>query len=241
MTGVRNSIQIGADIIVTLDADSQFDPNQIGELVVPILNKEHDVVIGSRFLKEAPSNIPKIKLAGNKIFSKIVGWAVNQRLSDTQTGFRAYSRDALLKISVVNNFTYTQEVLIDLKFKGMRIGEIPVKVTYDDARKSRVVKNIFSYSYKAILIIVKSLVFHKPILTFGLFGAFLISIGIIAKILTKIDHIIISAGLSTGLIILGIVSFMMGLFASVVFNRQTFSENDLRHYIENLNREETKS
>jgi hypothetical protein len=123
----------------------------------------------------------------------------------------------------------------------MRIGEIPVKVTYDDARKSRVVKNIFSYSYKAILIIVKSLVFHKPILTFGLFGAFLISIGIIAKILTKIDHIIISAGLSTGLIILGIVSFMMGLFASVVFNRQTFSENDLRHYIENLNREETKS
>ena len=60
-----------------------------------------------------------------------------------------------MAISVVNEFTYTQEVLIDLKFKGFRIGEIPVRVIYDEKRKSRVVKSIFSYSTKALAVILR--------------------------------------------------------------------------------------
>ena len=100
-----------------------LDSKQIPELIIPILNHEADVVIGSRFQKESPKNIPKIKLVGNKIFSKLVSWLVGQKFTDTQTGFRAYSKDALLNISVVNDFTYTQEALIDLKFKNLRILE----------------------------------------------------------------------------------------------------------------------
>ena len=141
MTGIRNAIMMNADIVVTIDADSQFDSKQIAELVVPILNKQLDVVIGSRFLDKDPIGIPKIKLIGNKIFSKIVSWLTNQKFSDSQTGFRAYSKNALLNVSIINDFTYTQEVLIDLKFKGLMIGEIPVSVKYDENRKSRVVKN----------------------------------------------------------------------------------------------------
>jgi len=129
MTGIRNAILMNADIVVTIDADSQFDSKQIPELIVPILNKQLDVVIGSRFDSSVPKNIPRIKLIGNKIFSKLVSWVIGQKLSDTQTGFRAYSKKSLMNISVVNNFTYTQEVLIDLKFKGIQIGEIPVTVT----------------------------------------------------------------------------------------------------------------
>jgi len=127
MTGIRNAISMNADIVVTVDADVQFESKQIQELIVPILNRQLDVVIGSRFLNGRPKNIPKVKMFGNKVFSKIVSWLVGQKLSDTQTGFRAYSKEALLNVSIVNDFTYTQEVLIDLKFKGLRIGECQSK------------------------------------------------------------------------------------------------------------------
>jgi len=230
MTGIRNAISMQADIVLTIDADSQFDSNQIPELVVPILNSQCDVVIGSRFLKEVPK-IPKIKLIGNKIFTKIVSAVLGQRFTDTQTGLRAYSKNALMSISVVNEFTYTQEVLIDLKFKGFKIIEVPVRVTFDNKRKSRVVKNVFNYSYRALAVIIRSIIYHRPILAFGLFGLFLCIVGIGAKLLTIYNILSVSRGLSTGLIILGAVSFMLGLFANVVFKRQAFTEKDIRHYM----------
>src|SRR3972149_4822338 len=234
MTGVRNAITMNTDIVVTVDADSQFDSNQMPELIAPIMNNQADVVIGSRFKKGRPKGIPKIKYLGNKIFTRIVSSLVQQKFTDTQTGFRAYSKKALLNISVVNDFTYTQEVLIDLKFKGMQITEIPVSVSYDDKRKSRVVKNIFSYSSKALAIIIRTLVFHRPLFSFFALGGIFFGGGILAKILTMLNLLSVNASLSTGLIILGGVSFMMGVFATVVFNRQSFAEKDLRHYIDNI-------
>ena len=234
MTGIRNAVLMNADIVVAVDGDSQFDSTQIGRLIAPILNNQADVVVGSRFKKGNPKNIPRIKLIGNKIFTKIVSSLVQQKFTDTQTGFRAYSKKALLNISVVNDFTYTQEVLIDLKFKGMQITEIPVSVSYDDKRKSRVVKNIFSYSSKALAIIIRTLVFHRPLFSFFVLGGIFCGGGILAKILTSLHLLTVTASLSTGLIILGGVSFMMGVFATVVFNRQSFAEKDLRHYIDNI-------
>jgi len=233
MTGVRNAIQMNADIVVAVDADSQFDSGQIPELIIPILNQQADVVIGSRFQNKKPANIPRIKYVGNKIFSKLVSWVVGQKFTDTQTGFRAYSKEALLNISVINDFTYTQEALIDLKFKRMRIVEVPVSVSYDDKRKSRVVKSIFGYSSRALSIIFRTLIFHRPVFSFGVLGAILSGGGIFAKLLTISAILEVNASLSTGFIILGAVSVMMGMFASVVFKRQAFAEKDLRHYLEN--------
>ena len=239
MTGIRNAISQNADVLVTIDADSQFDPKQISELIVPILNQQLDVVIGSRFLDHTPKNIPKIKLLGNKIFTKIMSRILGQKFTDTQSGFRAYSKEAIMNIVVVNEFTYTQEVIIDLKFKNMRIGEIPVSVTYNEKRKSRVVKNVFHYTIRSLSIIVKSLVFHKPITSFGLLGTLLCATGLIAKIITYVFVVGVSPGLSTGLILLGIVSFMLAIFANIVFKRQTFAEKDLRHYIKDINKTES--
>jgi len=233
MTGIRNAISMNADILVAVDADSQFDSNQIPELISPILNNQADVVIGSRFKEGRPKKIPGIKYLGNKIFTRIVSSLVQQKFTDTQTGFRAYSKRALLNISVVNDFTYTQEVLIDLKFKGLQITEVPISVTYDDKRKSRVVKNIFNYSSKVLAIITRTLVFHRPMFSFTLLAGIFCGGGILAKLLTISGTLVVNQSLSTGIIILGGVSFMMGVFATVVFRRQAFAEKDLRHYIEN--------
>jgi len=233
MTGIRNAISMNADILVAVDADSQFDSKQMPELIFPILNNQADVVVGSRFQKGKPKNIPYIKYLGNKIFTKIVSGLVQQKFTDTQTGFRAYSRKALLNVSVVSDFTYTQEVLIDLKFKGIQITEVPIRVKYDDKRKSRVVKSIFKYSSKVLAIITRTLIFHRPMFSFAILAGIFCGAGVLSKILTILDIFIVNASLSTGLIILGGVSFMMGIFAAVVFRRQVFAEKDLRHYLEN--------
>jgi glycosyltransferase involved in cell wall biosynthesis len=237
MTGIRNAISMNADIVVTLDADAQFDPKQIPELVIPIIDKQTDVVIGSRFYDSNPKDIPKIKLFGNKIFTKIVSFALDQKFTDTQTGFRAYSKDALLMISVVNDFTYTQEVLIDLKFKGVKIIEIPVEVNYDSKRKSRVVKSIGGYSVRALSIIFKTIIFHRPLLAFGIFGSVLFGLGVLGKVLVLTKILWVSSELSTGLIILGMVGFMLGILANLIFKRQIFAERDLRHHIHEIIKE----
>lgn len=234
MTGIRNAISMDAGIVVTLDADSQFPPNQIPGFIVPILNHQYDVVSGARFTKKIPPEYPKTKLIGNRIFSKLVSCVTGQKFFDTQTGFRAYSREAILNISVISEYNFAQEVLIDLIFKGFKIGEVPVEVTFDKNRKSRIVRSVFTYSYRATSTILKSILYHRPIWGFGLFGAFLCSMGIVAKLFTISGVLAISNDLENGLIILGIVSFMMGLFANVVFKRQAFAEKDLRAHFREI-------
>jgi glycosyltransferase involved in cell wall biosynthesis len=240
MTGVRNAISMNADILVTIDGDGQFPPKQISEIVVPIVNSQYDMVSGARFTREVPKDYPKLKLIGNKLFSKMVSLVVGQTFVDTQTGFRAYSKNAMLNISIISEYNFAQEVIIDLVFKGFSIGEIPVKVLFDKNRKSRIVRNIFSYSSKAMSTIIRSVFFHRPLIAFGGFGAFLCSGGILAKLLTMSGILAFSDSLETGLIILGIVSFMMGLFANVVFKRQAFTEKDIRHYIEKFSKSNTQ-
>ena len=240
MTGVRNAISMNADILVSIDGDGQFPPKQISEIVVPILNNQFDMISGARFTKEVPKNYPKLKLIGNKLFSKMVSLVVGQRFVDTQTGFRAYNRNALLNISIISEYNFAQEVIIDLVSKKFRVGEIPVKVLFDKNRKSRIVRNIFSYSCKAMSTIIRSVFYHRPLMAFGLFGAFLCAGGILAKLLTISGVLSISDSLETGLIILGIVSFMMGLFANTVFKRQAFTEKDIRHYIEKFSKLDQK-
>jgi len=230
MTGIRNAISMNADIVTTIDGDFQMDSEQIHDVVLPIVNKQFDVVVGSRFEGKIPNDYPQIKKIGNKIFTKIISLTVGQKFSDTQSGFRAYSKEAILAISIVNDFTYTQEVLIDLKFKGFRIGSVPINIKYH-RKDSKVVKSIPKYTIRALSIISKSLIYHRPMLAFGLFGLLLLSMGVIAKILTISQIIFINSGLSTGVIILGIVSFMMGALASIFFKRQLFTEKDLRYFV----------
>lgn len=240
MTGVRNAISMKADLVVTLDADGQFPPKQVSEIIIPILNNQYDMVSGARFTKDIPKDYPKTKLIGNKLFSKMVSMVVGQKFQDTQTGFRAYNRSALLNISIISEYNFAQEVVIDLTFKKFRLGEIPVKVLFDKNRKSRIVRNIFSYSSKALSTIIRSIFYHRPLMAFGLFGAFLCAGGIFAKILTISGTLPISDSLENGLIILGIVSFMMGLLANIVFKRQSFTEKDIRHYIEKFGNASTE-
>ena len=233
MTGIRNAISMDADIVVTVDADGEANLEHLPDLINPIINNQFDVVIGTRFWKGNTSTYKKLNYFGNQIFTKIVSFVAGHKFTDTQTGFRAYSRNAIENISVVNNFTYTQEVLLDLHFKKFRIGETPI--SFKHREDSRLVRSVLRYSVRSLSIIFSTLVYHRPIMAFGLFGALLSGTGIVSKILTSIPGFIsINSTLSSGLILLGAVSFMIGLFANVVFKRQAFSEKDLLERIKRL-------
>lgn len=232
-TGVRNALSMKADIVVTVDADGEPNIEQIHDLINPILSNQFDVVVGTRFWKDNSNKFKKINKIGNRIFTNLVSFVAGRKFTDTQTGFRSYSKEALENVTVVSDFTYTQEVLLDLHFKKFRIGETPI--TFKLREDSRLVKSISKYAIRGISIIVSSLVFHRPIMAFGLFGLFLSGLGIIAKIFTSVLNIIeINAALSSGLILLGGVSFMMGLFAHIVFKRQTYNQKYLISRIRKL-------
>ena len=237
MTGIRNCITMNADVAVIIDADLQFDPKDIPKLTVPILNNQLDVVLGSRWLDKKVKGMPKRKLIGNKIFTKIISVTAGQKFTDTQSGFVAYSKDAIKNITVINDFNYSQEAILDLKFKGFRLGEVSVSVKYFKERKSRIVKNIFNYGYSVLSIIIRSLIYHRPILTFGIVGTILILGGITGKIITitKAFGFGVDSDLSTGFIILGIVNLTLGMFANVIFKRQAFTEKSIRDYLKDGN------
>lgn len=235
MTGIRNCISMGADVVVSVDADGEANVDELPDLITPIINNQYDVVIGTRFLKNIPSNYSKVHLIGNKFFTKLVSFAAGHKFSDTQTGYRAYSRSAIMNISVVNSFTYTQEVLLDLYFKGFRIGDVPISFVYRGSKESKVANNIFKYSFRALGIIARTLMFYRPIMMFGLFSVFVGAVGISGKLLTGYtEYFNIDPSLTSGLILLSAISFIMGLFASVVFRRQSFFEKDFRHHLQTL-------
>jgi len=239
MTGVRKCLAMNADVAVIIDADLQFDPKDIPKLTVPIINNQLDVALGSRWLNQKVEGMPKRKLIGNKMFTKLISLLAGQKFTDTQSGYVAYSREALMNLTVVNEFNFSQEAILDLKFKGFRLGEIPVSVRYFDERKSRIVKSMFNYSYRVVSMIFKTLVYHKPVLTFGILGTILVFGGILAKIITVTNafNFGVDSDLSTGFIILGIVNWTLGLFANVVFKRYAFTEKRLRDYIKDKNSE----
>ena len=232
-TGVRNALSMNADIMITVDADGEANIDQIPDLINPIINNQFDVVVGTRFWKNSSNEFKKINNFGNRIFTNLVSFVAGKKFTDTQTGFRSYSRDALENISVISDFTYTQEVLLDLHFKKFRIGETPI--TFNLRKDSRLVKSVSKYAMRALSIVFTSLVFHRPIMAFGFFGLFLAVLGITAKLFTSVFNIIaINSTLSSGLILLGAVSFMMGLFAHIVFKRQAYNQKDLLTRIRNL-------
>jgi len=173
-TGIDEALKMGADIIVNIDADGQFNPKDIPLLIAPILSGQAQMATATRFKEKAliPTNIPPAKLWGNRQFTKLVNFLTGENFTDTQCGFRVYSREAALHLNLFGQFTYTQEVFIDLLEKGMTITEVPLKVTYfkNSQRKSAISGSLLKYGFRALEIILRTFRDYRPLLFFGIPG-----------------------------------------------------------------------
>ena len=239
-TGVKKAINQGADILVNIDSDGQFNPKYIPELVNPIIKGETDFVTASRFIGNSQIDMPKIKRWGNYRIAKLVSRLTKQKIHDVSCGFRAYSRKAFLNLNLIGDFTYTHEAILSLAFRGFTIKEvsIPVRGTREFG-KSRVASNLFKYTFKSMLIIIRSYRDYKPILTFGLPGIILTSTGLLLLALFFICSFIHgewfpkSAAFASAFCILsGIIFFVIALIADMFTRIRTQVEN-LMEFIEN--------
>ncbi len=177
--GVWAALKMNADLIVNIDADGQFNPNDISKIIEPILRGRADVTTCTRFkVKSLEPKMPAIKKFGNKLFTKMINILTNSNFTDTQCGFRAYTKEAALRMNLFGKFTYTQEALMDFVNKGMVVEEVPCKVAGEREGKSRIVKHWYSYGLKALLIIIRSIRDYKPLRFFGGLGLLFAGVGI---------------------------------------------------------------
>lgn len=153
-TAVEFAVENNYDLMVNIDGDRQFNPEDIPKLVVPMLDCEADMVTASRFLDPAlVPEMPRAKFVGNHMMSFLISRLVRKRFSDVSCGFRCYGREALLRLNLHGAFTYTQETFLDFAVKNLRILEVPIEVKYFKDRKSRVAGSIWRYAVNTLVII----------------------------------------------------------------------------------------
>ncbi len=172
----KKAKELQADIIVTIDGDGQFLPEEIPKLTEPIANKQFDLVIGNRFLEK--QEMPVYRKAGNKMLDKFTKLAANLPFEDTQSGFRAYSKNAIGKISFsTNGFGVDSEILVDSVNKDLKITEEYVTVLYNTGDKTST-KNPVSHSMGVIASIIELIAINHPLKYLGIPGITLFIVGI---------------------------------------------------------------
>ena len=133
-------------------------------------NDEADFATASRFKDAAitPRNMPWIKRWGNRQMSRLISRLTNKTFHDVSCGMRCYNRRAMLNLNLMGAYTYTQEVFLNLAFKGMRIVEVPIAVRGQrEFGTSRVVHSLWGYGFRALRIIVGAYRDHQPMRFFG--------------------------------------------------------------------------
>ena len=233
-TCIEDALLMGADIIVNIDADGQFDPWDIPRLAKPIIDEEADMVTCTRFAEKTP-DMPWLKKFGNRRFTNIVNQLAGGNFTDTQCGFRAYSREAALRLTLFGRYTYTQEVFLDLARKGMKITEIPCKVKGEREGESRLVKNVFSYGFKSLLIILRSYRDFQPLRFFGGIGLGMFIPGVVIALALAMRLLLIHmitpymslVYISLVLIIVGVLLLVLALVAEMYVRQRELQEEIL--------------
>lgn len=186
---IENSLENGADIMVNIDADGQFNPNEIPNLLDPILKGQADMVIGNRFGEMKAENIPWVRKTLNKFAASIIGFFLGHKTNDLTCGFRAHNRETMLRLNLVNtHFTYTQETIIDAIGKDLKLVWVPISVTYFDDRKAKITKSIWKFVGNSSKIILKAIRDVRPLKFFGWPGLFFIFLGLIGIIFFAVNY-----------------------------------------------------
>jgi len=175
--GLEEALRMKADVIVNTDADMQYDQKQISGLIKPILDGKADIILGSRF-KGKIEYMPLRKRLGNRLATWAVRRVSGLAVSDAQTGFRAFSREAALRMNIQSSYTYTQETILLAAEHKLRVAEIPVAFRRRAEGESRLVSSIWGYAKRVSLTLVIGYLNYKPLkifLTLGL-GFFLIGL-----------------------------------------------------------------
>ena len=168
--------EIEADVLITFDADGQHRIDDIKQVIDPILNNESDIVIGSRFLSEGEKNIPKYRKAGIKTITSVTNSAIESKVTDSQSGFRSYSKKVLTEIIPSEyGMGVSTEILIKADKKDFRIKEVPIVVLYEGKTSTH---HPVSHGISVLLNTMKFISIERPLRFYGIPGMILFGIGL---------------------------------------------------------------
>ncbi len=230
---VQSALENNADFFVNIDADGQFNPDDIPQLLAPIVQGRSDMVIANRFGKYKAQNIPWIRNKLNQVAAQTIGFFLNHKTNDLTCGFRAHNREAMLRLNLVNiNFTYTQETIIDAIGKNLRLEWVSVPVTYFNNREPKITKSIFKFVNNSSKIILKAVRDVRPLKFFGwpgLFFVFLGSLGVVGFLFHYFQDFKISPYLhyiyfASIFIFLGIQLTIFALIADMIKSNRQLTE-----------------
>lgn len=234
MAGLDACVRNGADIIVNTDADNQYNADDIEKLVRPIIDGKTDIVIGARPIDNTEHwSLLKKKL--QHLGSWVVRMASHTDIPDAPSGFRAYSREAAMQMNVINEYTYTLETIVQAGRNKIAMQSVPIR-TNAELRPSRLFHSIGSYVKKSMVTIIRAFLMYKPLKFFVLVGLipFLIGVGIGIRFLcyfilgSAAGHIQ-SLILASMLILIGVMTFIMGLQADIIAaNRKLLEDIQFR-------------
>ncbi|MCB2077749.1 MAG: glycosyltransferase family 2 protein [Novosphingobium sp.] len=240
--GINNAIACGADIIVNTDGDHQYPGRYIADLVRPIVEGRADVVVGDRNPGANPSFSPLKRLlqrCGTTVVRNLAGVDI----ADAVSGFRAYSRDAALKINVMTKFSYTTETLIHAGQGGMTVLSVPIE-TNVVTRPSRLFKSITGFMSKQALTILRSFFMYRSLSAFLSIGLTLSAIGMI-PILRFVYFFLIGAGdgkiqslvIGSLFVSVGYLTIVIAFLSDAIATNRRISEECL----ERLRRQDSES
>jgi glycosyltransferase involved in cell wall biosynthesis len=234
-TAVESALANSADIMVNIDADGQFPATDIPKFTELIVKNKADMVVASRFGIKSAKNMPWIKSFLNRFAAKVIGKFLRHPIDDLTCGFRALSRETMLRLNLSYRFTYTQETIIDAISKNLVVKWIPVEVKYFDDRKSKVVKSVGKFVYQSFVIIVRTIRDARPMLFFGMPGAILITTAFaigIAFLGYYFSHFKVSPfrtwlSLAVILLLVGLQLVVFALIADMIRTNRKLTEEEM--------------
>lgn len=238
MAGLDACLRNGADIIVNTDADNQYCGSDIEKLVRPIIEGKTDIVIGERPI-DSTEHFSPLKKKLQHLGSWVVRKASHSNIPDAPSGFRAYSREAAMRLNVTNEYTYTLETIVQAGRTKMAMLSVPIR-TNAELRPSRLFSSMFGYIKKSMVTIVRAFMMYKPLKFFSIVGGTVFSIGIILCIRFMMFYMkgigqghIQSLILASILLIIGFQTIVIGLLSDIISANRKILE-DVQYRVKSL-------
>ena len=203
----QKSVELDSDILVTFDADGQHRIDDVSKILQPLENNEADIVIGSRFL-DNESKVPNYRKIGIKVITQVTNASLKKKLTDSQSGFRAYNKQALTQISPSEmGMGISTEILIKASSKGLRIAEIPITILYHDDASTH---NPVSHGTSVLISTIKFTSIEHPLKFYGIPSIIFLIIGS-AFTYSAVQYYVEIGRLNTNLTVIGAGAILIGL------------------------------
>lgn len=233
--GALKALELGADILVNTDGDNQYPSERIPDLVAPIVHRMADIVVADRQTHQI-EHFSWAKKKLQKIGSRVVNIAAATELPDAASGFRAYSRESLIRLNLVTKFSYCMETIIQAGNKRMKITSIPIE-TNPKTRESRLFNSTLEHVVRSGATILRAYVMYRPFVLFASVGSILFALGLVPfirfLILTE-THTGVGVGrhiqslLVGGVLVLGaFITFALGVIADLIRMNRVLIEESL--------------